>query len=175
MKNTVKILAILLVVISFQSCDKLEELADIDFNTSINQKIAIHIDQYQEGINETAIISLDNGDTHDYLDKFKSVSITKMSYKIIDFIGDPEGSVNIEISVDGVSLLQENSIVKQANDNNTIFEITDTNKLNVIAAALKNNHQVSVSVRGTSIVTNDAMDFKVDVTIDLAIVANALQ
>jgi len=174
MKNTIKFLAIILIAITFQSCDDIEDLADITFSTSINEKIAFHIDQNQEIIDESIPLSIDNDDTHDYLNHLVSVSITKFTYRIIDFIGDEEGSVDVTFFVDGVSLSQENFIVKQANDNQIVFEITDTNKLNAVASALKNNHQITASVSGTSTALNDAMDFKVDITIDLTIVANPL-
>jgi len=174
MKNTIKFLAIILISITFQSCDDVEGLADVNFNTSINEKIAFHVDQNQEDISESITLSIDNVDTHDYLNNLETVSITKFTYKIIDFFGDEEGSVNVALFVDGVSLSQESFIVKQVNDDSTIFEITDTNKLNIIASTLKNNHQITASISGTSIAINDSMDFKVDITIDLTIVANPL-
>ena len=174
MKNTIKFLAIILISITFQSCDDIEDLADVNFNTTINEKIAFHVDQNQEAISESITLSIDNSDTHDYLNNLERVSITKFTYKIIDFIGDEEGSVNITFFVDGVSLSQESFIVKQVNDDATIFEITDTNKLNTIASTLKNNHQITASISGTSTAINDSMDFKVDITINLSIVANPL-
>jgi len=174
MKNTIKFLAIILIAVTFQSCDDIEDLADITFSTSLNEKIAFHIDQNQEIIDESIPLSIDNQDTHDYLNHLVNVSITKFTYKIIDFIGDDEGTVDVTFFVDGVSLSQESFIVKQANDNQIVFEITDTNKLNVVASALKNNHQITASVSGASTAINDAMDFKVDITIDLTIVANPL-
>ena len=174
MKNTIKLLAFILLAITFQSCDDVESLADVNFNTSINKKIAFHIDQNQETISESNTLSIDNQDTHDYLNNLESVTITKFTYKIIDFNGDEEGSINVTFFVDGVSLSQENFIVKQVNDDQTIFEITDTSNLNTIAAALKNNHQITASISGTSVAINDSMDFKVDITINLSIVANPL-
>ena len=174
MKNTIKLLAIVLLVFTFNSCDKVEELADIDINTTITEKITVHIDQNQETINQNVTLSLDNSDTHDYLNKIKQVSITKLTYNIIEFTGDENGTINVDFLVDNVMLIQENIIVKQADDNQTIFEVTDVNKLNIIANALKNNHQISTSVSGSTIALDDVMDFKINVTIDLNIVANPL-
>jgi hypothetical protein len=174
MKNTIKFLAIILLAFTFQSCDDVEDLADVNFNTSINEKITIHIDQNQENINESIPLDIDNTDTHDYLNHIKNVSITKFTYKIIDFIGDEEGTIDFTFFVDGVSLSQESFIVKQVNDNQFVFEITDISKLNTIASALKNNHQITASVSGTSTAINDSMDFKVDISINLSIVANPL-
>ncbi|MCK5816010.1 MAG: hypothetical protein KAH07_08710 [Flavobacteriaceae bacterium] len=169
MKKTIKFLAIAVLVFSITSCDKTD---DIGFNTSVSQKIPVHINQGEESIDQTKTVSFDNIDTHDYLGKFVEVSIAKFTYKITDFTGDEEGSVDISISIDGVSLLQENIVVKQANDNSTIFEITDVSKLNVIANALLNkNHEMSFYFTGTSSAPNDVMDFKIDVTIDIAITA----
>jgi len=174
MKNTFKFFAIVAIVFSSTSCDDIEDLADVNFSTSINEEFTLHIDQNQENINETIVLSIDNEDTHDYLDKIEDITITKFSYNIIDFIGDEEGSIDVIFLVDGVSLIQESFIVKEVNDNLIIFEITDTNKLNAIASALKNNHQISATISGSTIAINDTMDFKVAVTIDLSIVANPL-
>jgi hypothetical protein len=174
MKNTIKFLTIILLAITFQSCDSLTDLADVNFDTTINEKIAFHVDQYQEVISESITLSIDKVDTHDYLNHLETVSITKFTYKIIDFHGDEEGSLDVTFFIDGVSLSQESFFVKQANDDSSIFEITDTNKLNTIASALKNNHQITASISGNSASINESMDFKVDITINLSMVANPL-
>jgi len=170
--NTFKILVLLLISFPFTSCIK--DLADIDFTTDITESFDVHINQNQESVSQSINLSLDNNDTHDYLNDIKEVSITKLTYKVINFTGDEAGTIDVEFDSDGIVLISNGFNVKQANDNGTIYEITDVTKLNQIANALKNNHQVTLSIIGdcSALVAN--MDFKIEVTAELDVVANPL-
>jgi len=171
MKNTFKFLAIL-VVFTLNSCDKAKELTDVTFSTSLTKEFAIHINENQEYISEEQILSLDNTDTHDYLDKLKNVQINKLTYKFKNFIGNEACNMNVEIATDGNMFETKEFIIKQAIDNGTIYEITDVAKINTMATALKNNKQVSFTMEGE--VFEGAADFDVEVTAEVEVVANPL-
>ena len=178
MKNTIKILVILLLVnFTITSCDEIEDLADVDFNTQITERIPIHFDaEVDQGIiDQHIILSLDNSDTHDYLNKIKDVTITKVTYKIIDLVGgDQYSDIQTDFSMDAFDLDQNVEInVKSAFENQTVFEIADVSKLNNIANAIKNNKQVSANINGyyRSFI---AADFKIEITVYLDVTANPL-
>jgi len=172
MKNTITFLTLLFISLPFTSC--IEDLTNVDFSTDITEKFDVHINQNQTAISQSIILQLDNSDTHDYLNNINEVSITKLTYKVTNFTGDATGSIDIEFSSDGTVLLLNDFIVKQANDNATIYEISNVTHLNQIAAALKNNQQVELSVSGECLAENDDMDFDIEVTAELDIVANPL-
>ena len=174
MKNTIKFLTVLVTVFSFTftSCD--DDILDVDFNTTVSQTIPIHVNQDQETVNESAVLSLDNSDTNKYLKKIKDVEITKLTYIITNFTGDTTGSVNVDFKADDLVLKTEGFIVKNANDNVTVFEITDVDKLNAMANLLKTNKSVSVGITGECVNKENSMDFNVEVTANLKVTANPL-
>ena len=174
MKNSIKLLTVLVAIFSFTftSCD--EDILDVDFNTTVSQTIPIHVNQDQEIVNESAVLSLDNSDTNKYLKKIKDVEITKLTYIITNFTGDATGYVNVDFKADDVVLKTEGFTVKEAYDNVTIFEITDVDKLNAMANLLKTNKSVSVGINGECITKENSMDFNVEVTANLKVTANPL-
>lgn len=177
MKNIIKFLAILLVVFTFNSCDEAEKLADVEFSTTLVEKIPVHFneDQSQEPIEKTLILSLDNTDTHDYLDKIKDVSIKKLTYKIVDLTGGDESAyIQANLLMDAFELQHnlEMNILADFNDEK-IFEVTDVNKLNQVANALKANKQITAKLSG-DYQSLAVTDFKIEVTIELDLIANPL-
>ena len=175
MKNTIKLLAIILVAtlsIPFTACD--DDILDVDFSTTISEKIDVNIIEGQTNVDESSTLSLDNKDTNKYLNKIKNVKITKLTYKITSFTGDPNGTINGSLYANTLKLDLNNFNVKEAYDNATIFEITDIDKLNEIATLLKNNKSVNIGIKGTINAANEAMNFEVEVTAKLDLTANPL-
>ena len=172
MKNRITILALLLISFPFTSCST--DLADVDFSTDITEKFDVHINQNQEYVSQSITLSLDNSDTHDYLDNIKEVSFTKLTSKVTNFTGDETGTLHAELLSDGTPLVINDFNVKLANDNVTIYEVADVAKLNQMALAPKNNQQVILSILGECSDLAGDMDFKIEVTAELNIVANPL-
>jgi len=173
MKTIIKFLAVLLVLnFTFTSCDEIEELADVSIESNIVETIDVQLVENQEYISKSIVLNIDNAGTHDYLDKLKSISIKSLTYKFIDFSGNENCYINVEISTDNNILESKEFYVKQANDDGTIYEITDVAKLNTMSAALLSNNQATFKVEGECFGT--PADFKIEVTIELDIVANPL-
>jgi len=172
MKNTIKLLAVLLIAFTFNSCDEVNDLADISIETSLTEQIDVQITEDQDQVSDQIVLSIDNSDTHDYLDKLKSISIEKLTYKFIGFSGNDTCNMSVDISTDGNVLDTKTFQIKQESDNGTIYEITDVAKLNAMATALKNNQQVSFEMDGT--VSDGPANFKIEVTATIKIVANPL-
>ena len=172
MKTTAKILSVLLMCFVFTSCD--DDLLDVDFDTTVKATIVAHVDQGQETIDESVVLSLDNNDTHDYLDNIKNVKIKKLTYKIISFSGDSEGYIDVDFYADTITLTAKEFFVKEAYDAATIFEITDVSKLNTMADLLKTNNSTTVGISGQSTAVEEEMDFNIEVTAELEVTANPL-
>jgi hypothetical protein len=176
MKTTIKFLTVLIMAVSFTftACDELEDLADVDFTTSISTKIPIAINQGQETVNESVVLSLDNNATHDYLNKIEDVKITKLTYTINNFSGDATGTIDVSLYADNIALDLMAFTVKDAYSNRTVFEVTDVAKLNEMANLLKKNKSVIVGVKGVCTTPEEAMSFNVQVTASLKVTANPL-
>ncbi len=172
MKTTVKILSVLLICLVFTSC--VEDLLDVDFDTTAKTTIVAHVNQGQETINESVILSLDNNDTHEYLDNIKSVKIKKLTYKIISFSGNDLGSIDVGFYADDITLKTEAFVVKDAYNVSTIFQVTDISKLNAMADLLKNKKSTTVGISGQTFSLEGNMDFNIEVTAELEVTANPL-
>ena len=110
----------------------------------------------------------------DYLDLIEDLSITSLTYRIIDFTGDTAGTIDAEFIVNGVLLATNDITVKTEADAGTVYEVTDTAQLNQIATDLKNNLQVSAEYTGTALCDADNMDFKIEVTVGVELTASPL-
>lgn len=175
MKNTINFLtALVLVFFTFTSCEEAEDLLNTDFSTTITGSIPVSINQGQDTFNDNIVFSIDNNDTHDYLSNINDVKITKLTYKITNFVGDASGSINGNLLADTIILDTNSFNVKDAFNAVTIFEITDVDTLNSMANLLKNNHEVILRITGESISLNDSMNFKIEITAELDITASAL-
>ncbi len=172
MKNTIKLVFAVLIVFTFNSCDEVNELADVNFNTTVSEDIVIRIGENQEYISDVITLNLDNADTHDYLDMLKNITIKKLTYKFKDFEGNENCTINVEISTDNNVFEARSFTIKQEVDNETVFEITEVSKINAMAIALQNNGSVTFKMEGE--VFAGIADFKVEVTAELEVVANPL-
>jgi hypothetical protein len=174
MKTLIKIFAVVLLFVSYTSCDELDELTEIDFDTTLNEQLNVTVPA-GEGLmlNETMLINLINSDTEDYLDVLQDVSITSFSYQLLNFTGDVNGTIVGNFVADGVQLLPHDMVVKQTVDAGTVFEVTNVSQLNAIAADLKAGDDVLIGIVGESS-CEEAMNFTIALTLDLEITADVL-
>lgn len=171
MKNLIKFLAVALLVFGFTSCDELDDLTDVDFNTSVTERITVSLDD-NEALNNSVAINIDNNDTHDYLSKIKSVKINSLTYKVMNFSGDTSGRITANFIADGVTLATHTDVVVY-DEIGVVYSIEDTAKLSAIAKKLKGGSNVTMSVTGTSI-NEGGMDFLIEITLNLKVTAEAL-
>jgi len=172
MKKIIQLVVLLILGFIFNSCDEVEDLADVQFSTKLEEKIPVHFGVTQEYISKSIELDFDNEDTHDYLEKIKSIAIKKITYKFIDFTGSENCYMNVEISSNSDVFELKEFFIKQSFDSETVFEITNVDKLNAMAIRLKNNHKVDFKMEGET--TGGEVDFKIEVKIELDIVANPL-
>ena len=174
MKTFIRFLVVMLLMVSYTSCDKLDELTEVDFNTTLNEQLIVTIPAGEDqALNETMLINIDNSDTGDYLDLLQDVTITSFTYQLINFTGDVNGTIVGNFEVDGIQLLNHDMVVKQTVDAGTVFEITDVSQLNTIASKLKAGNNIFVGIVGESS-CDEAMNFTIAISIDLAITADIL-
>lgn len=170
MKKTLLALLISCMCFSFTSCDEddIKELLP-SFNVDITEteNILVAIDQTngeRASYSEKTDLTIVNNDTEDYLNKIKSIEIKSLSYKIINFNGDPTGDVAGSFSVDGQVSLQNDFVVKKVADDQMVYNITEVNELNRIANALKSGKSVEVEYSGSALCDGGDMNFTVEVS-----------
>ncbi|MCA0151859.1 hypothetical protein [Winogradskyella vincentii] len=174
MKTFIRITMALLLMISFTSCDELDELTEVDFDTTLNENLNVSVPVGDNlALNETMVVNMINDDTEDYMDLLESVRITSFTYQLINFTGDAEGTIVGTFEADGVTLLNHDMVVKDEVDAGTVFEVTDVSLLNSIASKLKNGNNVFIGIAGNS-TCEEEMNFTIAMTIMLDITADAL-
>lgn len=173
MKNLIKFLAALLLLVGYTSCDELDELTEVDLNTSVTEQIAVNVDSGENVMLDSGVmVNIDNPDTHDYLNKIQTVRINSLTYKVINFIGDLSGTMTVDLLADGAILATHTNVVV-ANEEYVEYSISDTAKLTAIASKLKSGADVYMSVAGTA-TSEGGLIFDVEVTLDLTVTADAL-
>ncbi len=172
MKNILLVLGIFLIGFSFSSCDE-EDIVGLlpkfDVNLVKTENIRVEIDQTNDGwvtYSKQTNLNIINSDTKDYINKIKGLKINKLSYKIINFSGDPIGEVKGSFKVAGEVSLSNEFVVKTSADNGVVYQITEVAELNRIAIALKKGQDVVVEYSGSALCDDDALDFTVEVTMD---------
>ena len=159
----------------FSSCgDDLKDLLDVSINTTVTKDIDLSVIGGTNSLNQSVNVSLDNQDTNQYLNKLKTLEIKKMTYKIIEFTGDPDGKITANLKADNETLLTiTDTNVKTSFDNATVFEVTNKNALITAASAFLTNKTINLTTSGSTVCINP-MTFKIKVTLELGIVANPL-
>lgn len=175
MKNILLVLSMFLIGFSFSSCDEDDVkglLPAFDVNLTKTGIIEVLIDQTNgDWVNysKTTTLNIVNGDTEDHLNKIKSVTINKLSYRIINFNGDPNGEVKGSFSVANQVSLSNEFVVKTSADNGIVYQVTEVAELNRIAAALKSGQNVVVEYSGSALNDDNLMDFDVEVTLNVKV------
>jgi len=161
-------------MVSYTSCDEIDKLTEVDFNTTLNEQLDVMIPAGEDlALNRTMLINMVNSDTEDYLDVLQSLRITSFTYQLTNFTGDFSGTITGSFAADGVELLNHDMVVKQTVDAGTVFEVTNTTLLNSIASKLKAGNDISIGLVGESNCT-EAMSLTIKITIALAVTADVL-
>lgn len=183
MKIIFNIAVLLILAFGLQACSDAEELLDQTFSVNIDEKIPINlnlaakstvIDCAPKAFSGTEILTIDNSDTHDYLNKIKSVEVKSLSYKVVDFVGPATSAIAASLYINNELLATENIVVKTAADNGTVYNISNVDLLNKVATALKNGKSVTAKYEGTATNWCDNLSFKVQITMQVKVTANPL-
>ena len=182
MKNLI-LFVVFFTTVFFTSCSK-DDL-DVDLNTTLSEDInvvantATRLSNSKENLtgypfSSSVILNLSNADTQNYLNKLKSVKIKKLTYKVVDF-GTSHGTLSGILSADDIEIHSvENLLLKTETNEGTVFEVQNVaTGLSKMETNLLNNKKVTIKISGMKSCSCN-MTFKVNVTAELAIVANAL-
>ena len=87
MKTIKTFFFLLTVVVTAISCDAVDELTEIDVDTTITKDLVITVADGKTTFSESASISIDNEQVQDNLDRIEDLQITKLTYKILSVSG----------------------------------------------------------------------------------------
>ena len=178
MKNILLMLGVFLICCSFSSCDEddLEALLPaFDVNLTKTEIIPVQIDQTTGDwvtYSKTTNLNIVNSDTEDHLNKIKEVKINKLSYRVINFNGDPAGQVKGEFSVANEVSLSNDIVVKTSADNSIVYQISEVDELTRIGNLLKSGQNVKVEYAGSALCDDNSMDFDIEVTLTAKVTIN---
>lgn len=174
MKTFIRLLIVVLLMVSYTSCDEIDKLTEVDFNTTLNEQLNVTVPAGENlDLNRTMSINMVNSKTEKYLDILQNVKIKSFTYQLTNFTGDFSGTITGNFVADGIELLSHDMVVKQTVDAGTVFEVTNTSLLNSIASKLKAGNNISIGLVGKSS-CEEAMNFTINITIDLAVTADVL-
>jgi len=176
MKRLISFFVLLLIGFSTNSCAEAEKLLDVPIRFTITEEIPVHINQAvgSQNFQNTVILSIDNSDTHDYLNKIKEVKIYSLKYKLIQFSGDAACSAEADLSMDNILISSFDENVKRVVDAGTVYNVDNVDDLNKIASKLKSGHKVTAKFGGKAVSENASTNFKVKITMDVKVTANPL-
>ncbi len=161
------------------SCSLIEDANTIDFSTSVTVEVPISVLEpiaanvksvASYSFSETAVLSLSSEpDLVDYLNKIKSIEIEDLDITFYGLASEQEIE-SITLSVTGVGDIATISNVTSSNPVQS--PVVDDSKLEQVAAKLKSNKSITLTLYGT---TNSApMSFSVEMVYDLYVEAEAL-
>ena len=176
MKTTIKnikTLFILLLIFSFVSCEEVDELTQIDLNTTLTEEVQVTLSENNASLSESLTINLaDNDDIEPYLNQIESITVTSASYVIKDYNGVETATGELTVSANSEVFGPFQHTFFTDDQNSSVFNF-DASRLNALSSSLSSNNQLSLNVNGTQDPAQNA-NFTVEFTIDVDVTAQAL-
>ena len=159
------------------SCGSLEELLELKVENSLTESIPVEVPQTSNvavAFDFSNTVDLNSGDLAQYKDKVTAIKINSLSYKFVNFTGNDAGTIptgTLKFDDVVVGELTDFNIATAA-VSGTPFEIIDAAILNQIASNFVNNSEVSVNLKGTILSEAGAMNFKVEIFMNMTATIN---
>ncbi|MCK0156027.1 hypothetical protein MWU65_02480 [Cellulophaga sp. F20128] len=165
-----KISTLAFLFLAFYSCDKLDELTEVDVNVTETASLTVAVLQGESSFSESITISVDDEQVQDNLDRIESVTVKNLSYTFKNVTGNADatlsGSMTFGMASISFSDVNPTTIEGQA------VAITNTDVLNAFAQAIKNGAEATVVLEGTA--QNAPVSVTVELTAELEIVVDVL-
>lgn len=144
-----KLLYVCLAFIAFTSCDELDELTEVDFNTTITEEVTINFSDQNTTFSETINIDFaGNSDIEPYLDRIEGIQITDASYRLSNYVGTANATGTATVTGAGETFGPFTHDFSADTQSMEEFALTGASKLNALESTLRNTNQLSVSING---------------------------
>ena len=176
MNTTIKLLVALAIIFSFTSCEKIDDLTDVKFDTTVSENIDVTITP-TKGVttfDEEVVIDLKDGsgDINDYLQYIKEIDVKEFQYEFISTTAD--ATISADLFVDGVKFLSiQDMSLNQLVQNTEAYLIEVQEDLDKIALKLESNKKITIRYKG-EITTDQPVEFRIKVTSLLGITADPI-
>ncbi len=178
MRKIIFLISILLIV---SACDKID---DVSFETNLSQQsseIVVNDDvprskiNYYPTYNAEFDLSLDNADTHDYLNKLKEIDLSNVqfSFEGLNALAGNTDPVDLTIIIDNETVLSLSDFSYDTVAQGDPIMLTDITKINMIANNLLQNKKLHVQIL-SSIPSLDLLRFYINFNVHAKITANVL-
>ncbi len=178
--RTIKTLfALGIIALGFNSCDAVDELTEIDVDTTITKDLVITVAEGETTFSESTTISIDDEDVQDNLDRIEDLQIEKLTYQIVSVSGTENvvasGSFTASSSTYPWFSAGNNTSVNltTAADAGTVYEIEVNQALvDAFEADLRGGATATLSASGT--VSDAPVTFTVRITADVKVTVDAI-
>jgi hypothetical protein len=174
MKIIKQITFAIIALLCLNSCDKIDELTEIDIDTTFTKEITFTTNA-SGNFNASVTINLaDYSDINDYLNKIESIKINNASYKVSAFPNGVNAGGTVTITSEGQTFgpFDHDNFLTDF-QNQTSFALIGVNKLAVLANKIEDTNQLAVNFSGTSEV-DVATTMTLKITFDVTVTAQAL-
>lgn len=171
--NIIKIFILLFLSLNLSGCDEVDELTQIDINSTLTEDVLITLSENNAALSESITINLaDNSDIEPYLNQIESITVTSASYVIKNYNGieTATGSITINANSEVFGPFQHTFFTDDQNATEFSF---DASKLNALSNSLSSNNQLSLDVSGTQDPAQDA-SLIIEFTLEVEVTAQAL-
>ena len=158
----------------FMSCEKLDELTQIDLSTDIDETTHVSITDTNELTFEGSqtLYLQSSEELNRYLSDLKDLEVKQISYKVSNYTGSDEGTMSGILTFEevGFDLILPETNLKESSDNEIVTNIDATDEqLNQIADYLIQSQKATITLSCTT--SEGPMEF--DLTLIASISATA--
>ncbi len=163
----------LLVVALMTSCDLFDKVDDVSFNSEFEESLVVDNAEAGTYSDEIILDATTDPEVDKFKDKINALTVNSITYRVSNYDGPPNATFDGDmlfgtngtlgtIAIEGISL---SSTVEQE----LVFSQSE---IDAIAAQLKDNNTVTVTMAGTF--SDGPVSFVITVKIDVTITADAL-
>ena len=179
MKKITTFFALTFVAFAFNACDAIDELTEIEVDTTITEDLTITVAEGETTFSESVSISIDDEDVQDNLDKIENLQIETLTYQIISVSGTEDVIASGSFSAASSSFpwfsYSDGDTVNltAAAAAGTVYEIeVDQTFVDAFEADLRNGATATLSASGT--VSDAPVTFVVRITADVKVTVDAI-
>lgn len=186
MKLKTNLTLLLLVALTFSSCDEVDKLTEFtveqDFDTTLNIDTSVTKEAKPQAKSDTdgswsqevTIDLKDNADVSKNLNLIEEVAIKGLTYEIVNYSGPADVAIsNTTIDFGGTVITIDDTNLKTADDAGTLYTIDEAAKLATIANKLKTDQTMTITASGnvtgetTSVTFGIKLHMETTITIDI--------
>ena len=164
-----KFLTLIIAVALLSSCEDSADAIVLTASSSVSESVMISIPQSTVSVDYDETINQDLNNVVSNLSDVTAINIDQLSYKFKNATGNTGATISsATLVVNGVTIATISNInITQESQNNTVFQITDTNVLDQLETIFLNNSTVTIQFSGTAV--DGPIDFEMEVSIDLTV------